>query len=215
MTWKSSYGLKIILLCLLTPSLSWAGVPPGSIRLQDRIQSIGIRYESTEKFPSLQKKVGLTVGLGPIKDTKHGRLYVGHYLYGRVSNHLRGEPFPLEDAIRDSIVHLLSLQGIKTAPMSSWDGKEESLKDLGADSVMAIDIKRFWAEGTLVGRRTIVSTSIYLVIRLGVKKERRIFARDMYTLKKDSTVRLTPQVAEQTINETLAELLNAFFSDPY
>jgi hypothetical protein len=159
--------------------------------------------------------LGLTVGLAPIKDTKQGRLYVGHYLYGRVSNHLRCEPFPLEDAIRDSLLQLLSRQGIKTVPISSWDGKEESLKDLGADSVVAIDIKRFWAEGTLVGRRTNVSTSIYLVIRLGVKKERRIFVRDMYTLKKDSTVRLTPEVAEQTINETLAELLDAFFSDPY
>jgi len=155
------------------------------------------------------------MGLAPVKDTHHGRLYVGHYVYRRVSNYLRSEPFPLDNAIRDSLLQCLSLHGIKTVPISNWDGKEESLKNTGPDSILMIEIMRFWAEGTVSGRGTKVNTSIYLIIRLGVKKERRVFTRNLYTIKESSIVGLTPAGVGQVVNQALTEILDTFFSDPY
>jgi hypothetical protein len=78
-----------------------------------------------------------------------------------------------------------------------------------------IEIMRFWAEGTVSARGTNVNTSIYLTIRLGVKKERKVFRRDMFTIKENSIVGLTPAGAEQMINQTLTEILDTFFSGPY
>lgn len=215
MKWKSFGWFQIFLLCFLIPSFAWARTYPGPYLPREDTHSINIRYQSTKRFPSLQKKVGLTVGLAPVKDTSHGRLYVGHYVYQRVSNYLRSEPFPLENAIRDSLLQLFSLYGIKTVPISNWDGKEESLKNIGADSILMIEIMRFWAEGMVSARGTNVNTSIYLAIRLGVKKERKVFRKDMFTIKENSIVGLTPAGVEQIINQTLNDILDTFFSDPY
>jgi hypothetical protein len=78
-----------------------------------------------------------------------------------------------------------------------------------------IEIARFWAEGTVSARRTNINVSIYLIIRLGVKKEGKVFRREVYTIKENSIVGLTPSGAEQVINQTLSEILDTFFSDPY
>lgn len=215
MKWKSFGWFQIFLFCIVIPSFAWARTYPGPYFLREETHSINIRYQSAKRFPSLQKKVGLTMGLAPVKDTRHGRLYVGHYVYQRVSNYLRSEPFPLENAIRDSLLQLLSLHGIKTVLNSNWDGKEESLKNIEADSILMIEVMRFWAEGTVSPRGTNVNTSIYLIIRLGVKKEGRVFRRDVYTIKDNSIVGLTPAGAEQMINQTLTEILDTFFSNPY
>jgi hypothetical protein len=55
----------------------------------------------------------------------------------------------------------------------------------------------------------------HISIRLGVKKERKVFRRDMFTIEEDSVVRLTPPGTEQMVNQTLIEILDTFFSDPY
>jgi hypothetical protein len=77
----------------------------------------------------------------------------------------------LEKAIRDSLSKAISRSGVKTVPIPNWDKEPESLKNIGADSILMIEIKRFWTEGIAVGRGTKVNTSIYLSIHLGVKKE--------------------------------------------
>jgi hypothetical protein len=203
------------MLCFLIPSIAWAKTHPRSHVLREEIYPINIQYQSAKQFPFLQQKVGLTMGIAPFKDTSHGRLYVGHYIHQRVSNYLKSEPLPLEKAIRDSLLQPLSLHGIKTVPISSWDGKEESLKDTEVDSILMIEIMRFWAEGIVSARGTNVNTSIYLIIRLGVKKEDKVFRRDMYTIKENSIIELTPAGVEKMINQTLTEILDAFFSNPY
>jgi len=206
---------QIFLFCFLIPSFAWARTYPGRYSLREETYPINIRYQSAKRFPFLQQKVGLTMGVAPFKDTCHGRLYVGHYVHQRVSNYLKSEPLPLEKAIRDSLLQLLSLHGIKTVPISNWDGKEESLKNIEADSILMIEIMRFWAEGTVSARGTNVKTSIYLIIRLAVKKEGKVFRRDVYTIKENSIVGLTPAGAEQMVNQTLTEILDTFFSNPY
>jgi hypothetical protein len=215
MKWKSFCWFQIILLCIVTPSSPWARTYGGPKIPREETHSINIRYQSVRRLPSLQEKVGLTIGLAPANDTRHGRQYVGHYVYRGVSTHLRCEPFPLEKAIGDSLIQLLSLYGIKTVPIPNWDGKEESLKDTGVDSILMVDIRRFWAEGAVRGRGININTSIYLIFRLGAKKENRVFRRDMYTIKDDPVDGLTPAGVEQVINQTLDEILDTFFSDPY
>ena len=200
---------------MIIPSFVWARTYPGLRLLREKTHSVNIQYQSAKKLPFLQKKAGLTIGLAPVNDTRQGRLYVGRYIYRRVSNYLRCEPFPLEEAIRDSVIELLSFHGIKTVPISRWDGREESLKNIGTDSVLMIDIVRFWAEGTASSRGGNVYTSIYLIIRLGVKKEHNVYRRDVYTINEDPIDRLTPEGTEQIINQNLKEALDTFFSDPY
>jgi len=50
-----------------------------------------------------------------------------------------------------------------------------------------LQIKRFWTEGIAAVRGTKVITSIYLVIHSGVKKEGKVFRRNVYAMK-ESTV---------------------------
>ena len=206
---------KIFLFCFLIPSFAWARTSPGCYSLREGTYPINIRYQSAKRFPSLQQKVGLTVGVAHFKDTRHGRLHVGHYVYQRVSNYLKSEPLPLEKAIRDSLLQFFSLHGIRTVPISNWGGKEESLKNIEADSILMIEGMRFWSEGTVRGQETNVNTSIYLMIRLGVKKEGKVFKRGVYTIKENSMVELTPAGMGRVINQTLTEILDGFFSNPY
>jgi len=183
--------------------------------LREVTHPITIRYQSAERFPSLSQKVGSTMGVTPFKDTYFGESYVGHYSDRRVSHNLKSDPLPLEEAIRDCLLELLPPHGIETVPIPTWDGKEESVRSMEADSILMIEIKRFWAEGVVRGREAKINTSIYLVFRLGVKKEGKVFRRDMYTIKEDSIDGLTPGAMEQVINQTLNDILDTFFSDPY
>jgi uncharacterized lipoprotein YajG len=99
--------------------------------------------------------------------------------------------------------------------MSDWDGKPESLKELDTDSALMIEIKQFWIEGTGAAFRTNVKTSIHLVIHLGVKKEGKVFSKDVEVNREATLSRLTPEGMEKTFNEILTEVLDSFFSNPY
>ena len=210
-----TWAAQIFLFCFFIPSFTWATNIHAPNRLREETHPITIRYQSAERFPSLSQKFGSTMGIPPFKDTYLGGSYVGHYIYRRVSHYLKSDPLPLEEAIRDSLLELLPAVGIETVPIPAWDGKEESLKSIEADSILMIEIKRFWAEGAVRRRGANINTSIHLVFRLGVKKEGKVFRRDMYTIKEDSIVGLTPEAMEQVINQTLNDILDTFFSDPY
>jgi monoamine oxidase len=86
---------------------------------------------------------------------------------------------------------------------------------MGTDSVLMIEIKRFWTEGRAKACRTHVDTSIFLAIHLGVKKEGTIFSKKVYVDKKTTIARLTPEKMEQVINQTLAEIFDSFLLEPY
>ena len=84
-----------------------------------------------------------------------------------------------------------------------------------ADSILMIEIKRFWTEGITAGHGTKMITSIYLVIHLGVKKEGKVFTRNVYVMKESTVAVFTPAEVEQTLNRILTEILDNFFSNPY
>ena len=99
-------------------------------------------------------------------------------------------PFPLEKAIGQSLSDALSRYGVKTIPISDWDAKPDSLKNMETDSVLMIEIKGFWTEGNASLFRTKVKTTVRFVIHLGVKKEGKVFTRNVEVEKEMTVPRL-------------------------
>jgi hypothetical protein len=178
--------------------------------------SIYLRYQPTREFPSIQKKFGSTLGIAPFQDQRTDTLYIGHHTPLRgVSSHFKSEPYPLKKAIQDSLSHAISGYGVKTIPISNWDGKPESLRKMETDSVLMIEIKRFWTEGVASLFKTRVKTTVQFVIHLGVKKEGKVFTRNVEVEKEMTVPRLTPERIEQTMNQILIDIFDSYLSNPY
>jgi hypothetical protein len=178
--------------------------------------SLYIRYQPLKELPSLREKFGSSLGIVPIKDERDDTLYIGiHTPLQGVSSHFKSDPFPLEKAITESLSNVLSRYGTKTVPISNWDGKPESLKEMETDSVLMINIKKFWIEGKASPFRTDVKTSIHFIIQLGVKKERKVFTRNVEVEKEITVARLTPERMEGMVNQILTDIFDSFLSSPY
>ena len=178
--------------------------------------SLSLRYQPVKEFSSLQTKVGSTLGMAPFKDERPDTLYVGLHtnLHGN-SDYFKSHPFPLERAIKESLSDALSRYGVKTIPISNWDGKPESLKNMETDSVLMIEIKRFWTEGKAAAFRTTMKTTVQCMIHLGVKKEGKVFTRNVEVEKEMTVARSTPEKVEAMINQILADIFDSYFSNPY
>lgn len=176
---------------------------------------VRVQYQPGKEFPSLTEKMGPTLGLVPIKDERPEQLYIGrHTSRGGVTTFFKSDPFPLHQAMMDSISNALSRYGVKTIPVSDWDGKPGSLKMVGADSVLMVELKKFWTEGQPIPFRTNVKTSIHLVIHLGVNREGKVFTRNIEVDKEATLARLTPERVETMVNQALTDIFDAFFSNP-
>jgi hypothetical protein len=175
-----------------------------------------LRYQPSKEFPSLQQKIGPTLGIAPFIDERPDPSYIGIYnsLQG-ISSYFKSEPFPLEKAIEESLTEVLSREGVKTVAVSQWDGEPKSLETMETDAVLMVKIKRFWAEGRTTLFKTNIKTSIQLTVLLGVKKERKVFTKNVAVDKEMTVMSFSPQKVRQAINETLTEIFDAFFSDPY
>jgi len=161
-------------------------------------------------------KMGSTLGMAPFKDERADTLYVGvHTNLQGDSSHFKSDPFPLEKAIRESLSGVLPRYGVKTISISSWDGKPESLKNMETDSALMIEIRRFWTEGKASAFRTTVKTTVQLVIHLGVKKEGRVFTRNVEVEKEMTVARSTPERVEAIVNQILTDIFDSYFSNPY
>jgi hypothetical protein len=175
-----------------------------------------LRYQPTKDFPSLQQKIGSTLGIAPFKDERSDALYIGvHYPLFGGANYFKSDPSPLEKALQEALLAPLFRYGVKTFRISNWDGQPESLRDMETDSVLMIEIKRFWIEGKASLFRTNVKTSIHLVIHLGVKKEGKVFTKNVEVEKEATLPRLTPEEMEKTLNGILTDIFDSFFSNPY
>ncbi len=178
--------------------------------------SLSLRYQPVKEFSSLQTKMGSRMGMAPIKDERPETLYIGvHTNLQGDSSYFKSDPFPLEKAIKESLSDALSRYGIKTVPISSWDGNPESLKNMEIDSVLMIEIKRFWTEGKASAFRTTIKTVVRFVIHLGVKNEGKVYTRNVEMEKEITEARATPEKMEVMINQILADVFDAYFSNPY
>lgn len=175
-----------------------------------------LRYQPVLEFPKIQEKTGLNLGLAPFKDERHSGLYVGlHTPILGGTTYYRSEPAPLEKAIQESLVRVLPPYGIKVVPVREWDGKPGSLQQLDVDSVLMIEIKKFWTESKASFLGTDIKTSIQLVLHLGVKKEAKVFSRNVEAEKEMKVTRATPESTEEMVNGMLGEIFDSFLANPY
>ena len=178
--------------------------------------SLSLRYQPLKEFSSLQTKMGSTLAMAPFKDERPDTLYIGvHTNLQGDSNYFKSYPFPLEKAIKESLSDVLSRYGVKVISISNWDGRPESLKDIEADSVLMIEIKRFWTEGKASPFKTHVRTAVQFVSHLGVKKEGKVFTRNVEVEKEMTVARSTPQKVETMMNQILTDIFDSYFSNPY
>ena len=178
--------------------------------------SLYIRYQPLKELPSLQQKIGSRLAVAPFKDERPDTLYIGvHTPLQGVSSHFKSDPFPLEKAITEALSDVFSRHGVKTVPISNWDGKPESLNEMETDSVLMINIKNFWIEGKALPFRTDAKTLIHFIIHLGVKKESKVFTRNVEVEKEITVARLTPERMEEMVNQTLTDIFDSFLSNPY
>jgi hypothetical protein len=197
----------ILILCLGLTALSCgkAGTYP-----------LYVRYKPVKEFPSLQQKIGTTLGLAPFKDERPETLFIGiHYPYSGISSRYRCDPLPLERALKESLLGPLSRYNVRTVPIPNWDGSPEALKNLQADSVLMIEIKKFWTEAKAGVLKTVAKTSIQFAIHLGVKNQGKVYTRNVEVEKEATLLGLTPEDVEEAINQSLTEIFDAFFSNPY
>jgi len=202
---KATRWLFILFLVLFMPVWAEAGT-----------YFLNLRYQSLKELSSLQTKIGSTLAMAPFKDERPETLYIGFHtnLQGD-SSYFKSHPIPLERAIQESLSGSLSRYGVKAIPISDWDGKPESLKNMDADSVLMIEIKRFWTEGKASLFRTHIKTAVKFVIHLGVKKEGMVFTRNMEIEKEMTVARSTPDKVETMINQMLTDIFDSYFSNPY
>jgi hypothetical protein len=121
----------------------------------------------------------------------------------------------LEKAIRDSLSQALSPYGVKIVSVSDWDGKPDSLRKIETDSILMIEIKRFWIEGKALPFRTQARTWVHLMIHLGVKREGKVFTKNVEVEKEVTFPRLTLERVEDQVNKILMDILDGFLSNPY
>jgi uncharacterized lipoprotein YajG len=86
---------------------------------------------------------------------------------------------------------------------------------MAVDSVLTMEIKKFWTEGKVSLFQTSTKTSIHLTIHLGVKKERKVFTRNVEVEKEMGAFSMTPQKVELTLNQLVGEIFDQFLSNPY
>ena len=178
--------------------------------------SLSLRYQPMKGFPSLQQKFGPTLGIAPFKDERQKKSSIGiHSPLRGQATHFESNPVPLEKALQEALSDALARLGLKVVSVSNWDGKPESLKNIDTDSVLTIEIKKFWTEGMGSLLRTNIKTTVQLVIHLGVKNEGKVFTRNANVEKEITVSRSTPERVGAIINEILSDIFDAFFSSPY
>ena len=178
--------------------------------------SLSLRYQPTKGFPSLQQKFGSTLGIALFKDERQEKSYIGIHspLHG-LETHFESDPKPLEKALQETLGDTLSRLGVKVVSASNWDGTLKSLKNIETDSVLTIEIKKFWTEGKGSLFRTNIKTTVQLLIYLGVKSEGKVFMREVDVEKEATVSRSTPERLEAIINQILSEIFDAYLSSPY
>jgi hypothetical protein len=177
---------------------------------------LNVKYDPLRAFPSLQQKVGPTLGLAPIRDERPDTLYIGILtpLHG-LSTYFKSDPFPLEKALRTSLTQVLDRQEVRTEEAGAWDGSPESLKTIPTNSVLRIDIKRFWSEGKAEPFRTVVRTSVQMVLHLGIKREGRVYTRTVELDRENTVFRSNPGEVESMINGMLTEVFDSYLASPF
>lgn len=180
------------------------------------IYSIPLQYQPTKTFPSLQQKFGSRLGIAPFEDERREKTYIGiHFPLQGLATQFESHPMPLERALQQCAGDAFSWLGVKVVSVSNWDGTPESLKEIDADSVLTVKIKKFWTEGTGSLLRANIKAMVQLEFHLGVKSEGKVFTRSVEMEKEITVLRSTPERVKAIIDEILTEVFDTYFSSPY
>ena len=199
--------LSILVLFFITFTIDWA---------EARTYPLSIRYQPMKGFPSLQQKFGSTLGIAPFRDERQEKSYIGvHVPFQGLMTHFESNPSPLEKALQESLINALSRLGLKVVSLSDWDGLPGSLKNIDTDSVLMIEIRKFWTQGQASLFNTNIKTEIQLAIHLGVKSEGKVFTKKNEIEKEMTVSRSTPARVEAIINQILSDIFDAFLASPY
>jgi len=199
--------LSILVLFFITFTIDWA---------EARTYPLSIRYQPMKGFPSLQQKFGSTLGIAPFRDERQEKSYIGvHVPLQGLMTHFESNPSPLEKALQESLINALSRLGLKVVSLSDWDGLPGSLKNIDTDSVLMIEIRKFWTQGQASLFNTNIKTEIQLAIHLGVKSEGKVFTKKNEIEKEMTVSRSTPARVEAIINQILSDIFDAFLASPY
>jgi hypothetical protein len=199
--------LSILVLFFITFTIDWA---------EARTYPLSIRYQPMKGFPSLQQKFGSTLGIAPFRDERQEKSYIGvHIPFQGLMTHFESNPSPLEKALQESLINALSRLGMKVVSLSDWDGLPGSLKNMDTDSVLMIEIRKFWTQGQASLFNTNIKTEIQLAIHLGVKNEGKVFTKKNEIEKEMTVSRSTPARVEAIINQILSDIFDAFLASPY
>jgi len=181
-----------------------------------QIYSIPLQYQPRKTFPSLQQKFGSRLGIAPFQDERQEKSYIGiHLPLLGLATHFESLPMPLEKALQKPVEGAFSWLGVKVVSVPNWDGTPESLKEIDADSVLTIKIKKFWTEGTGGVLKADIRTTVQLEFHLGVKSEGKVFTRNVEMEKEITALRSTPERVEKIMNEIITEVFDTYFSSPY
>ena len=177
---------------------------------------LAIRYQTTNPFPTLQQKIGTSLAVVPFKDQRYDTQYLGlHEPLAGSYTYFKSDPSPLEKAIHDSLLRVLPPYGVKVVSVPSWDGSPESLASLETDSILFIEIKKFWIKGHASLTGTKVQSSARMAFLLGVKKEGKVFTRNVELEREITMARFTAENAEEMMNQALSDILDSYLSNPY
>ncbi len=177
---------------------------------------LNIQYQPERQFPDLQQKIGTTLAVTPVKDMRQDPSYLGIHatLTGDIE-YYKSATLPLDEMVMESLSKILPPYGVKLVPLPRWDGNPDSLKEIDADSVMMIEIRKFWAKSKTEVWGGEMNISVQFLIYLGVKKENKVFTRNFQVDRSDTTLRVTPKWMEEAINPILTQIFDSFFSNPY
>ncbi len=201
-------------------SLKWSGIFLLSFLLlhcsSGGTRHLAIRYQTTSPFPTLQQKIGTSLAVAPFKDLRYDTLYVGlHEPLAGSYTYYKSDPSPLEKSVHDSLLRVLPPYGVKVVSVPTWDGSPESLASLETDSILSVEINKFWIEGHASLTGTKVQSSTQLIFHLGVKKEGKVFTRNIELEREVTLARFTAEKAEEMMNQVLSDILDSYLSNPY
>lgn len=181
-----------------------------------QIWSIPLQYQPRKTYSSFQQKIGPRLGVTPFKDERPDKFYIGiHHPLQGLATRFETLPMPFDRALQKAFGEALTWSGVKMVPVSTWDGTPESLKYVDADSVLAVEIKKFWTEGKAKLLGTDIVGRAQFVMHLGVKSEGKVFTRNIEVEKEVKVPASTPERVEAIVNQILAEAFDIFFSSPY
>jgi hypothetical protein len=177
---------------------------------------IPLRYQPMKEFPSLHQRFGSTLSIAPFKDERQETSFIGvHFPIRGSTTHFKSNPSPLEKALQESLSNALSRFGMRVVSISNWDRTPESLKNIDTDSILMIEIKKFWTEGRASLFGTTIKTTVQLLIHLGVKHEGKVFMRNAGIEREITVPRSTPERVETIFNQILTDIFDPYFSSPY